>query len=146
MHVSNSPICNAHRLCLYLHARRNPRRPDQSRCAVTYRLPELRAACASIGGFIAATSIGKAWRKLRATAEVGDLRLHDLRRTVGSWMSQSGTELNTIKHALRHQDLSTTLIYARLRDDNAAHALEEHGKRVERISGRFKPMGKNADY
>jgi integrase len=91
-------------------------------------------------------NIGKAWRKLRVTAGVGDLRLHDLRRTVGSWMSQSGTELNTIKHALRHQDLSTTLIYARLRDDDAAHALEEHGKRVEQISGRFKPILKNADY
>lgn len=64
-----------------------------------------------------------------------DLRLHDLRRTVGSWLSQSGVDLNVVKSALRHESLSTTLTYARLGSDPARDALERHGERVMEIIG-----------
>jgi integrase len=64
-----------------------------------------------------------------------DLRLHDLRRTVGSWLSQSGVDLNVVKSALRHADLATTLVYARLGADPARAALERHGERVMEIIG-----------
>ncbi len=65
-----------------------------------------------------------------------DARLHDLRRTVGSWMSQASIDLNTIKEALRHSSISTTLTYARLGADPARQAMEEHGRRVMEIAGR----------
>ncbi|MCH8259306.1 MAG: tyrosine-type recombinase/integrase, partial [Planctomycetes bacterium] len=65
-----------------------------------------------------------------------DVRLHDLRRTVGSWMSQASIDLNTIKEALRHSSISTTLTYARLGADPARQAMEEHGRRVMEIAGR----------
>ncbi len=65
-----------------------------------------------------------------------DARLHDLRRTVGSWMSQAGIDLNTIKDALRHSSISTTLRYAELGADPARQAMEEHGRRVMEIAGR----------
>ena len=65
-----------------------------------------------------------------------DVRLHDLRRTVGSWMSQAAIDLNTIRDALRHASISTTLTYARLGDDPAREAMEEHGRRVMEIAGR----------
>lgn len=67
---------------------------------------------------------------------LADLRLHDLRRTVGSWMSQSAIDLNTIKESLRHSSISTTLTYARLGADPARQAMEEHGRRVMEITGR----------
>ncbi len=64
-----------------------------------------------------------------------DLRLHDLRRTVGSWLSQSGVDLNVVKDAMRHANLATTLIYARLGADPAREALEQHGRKVMEIIG-----------
>ncbi|MFI4985810.1 MAG: tyrosine-type recombinase/integrase [Alphaproteobacteria bacterium] len=72
---------------------------------------------------------------------VTDIRLHDLRRTVGSWLSASGTDLNMIREALRHQHISTTLTYARLGRDAAKDAMEEHGKRMMAAAGRRGPVG-----
>lgn len=69
------------------------------------------------------------------------VRLHDLRRTAGSWLSSAGVELNTIREGLRHSDISTTLTYARLSEDAAAPAFEEHGRRLREAAGRAKPVG-----
>ena len=63
------------------------------------------------------------------------VRLHDLRRTAGSWLSAAGTDLNTIREGLRHASISTTLTYARLSADAARPAFEEHGKRVRAAAG-----------
>ena len=82
------------------------------------------------------TNIDQFWRHIRHEAGIEDVRLHDLRRTTGSWLSQAGVELNTIKEALRHASLSTTLTYARLGADPARAAMEEHGRRVMEIAGR----------
>ena len=81
-------------------------------------------------------NIAKPWGRIRATAGLHDVRLHDLRRSVGSWLSESGIDLNTIKDALRHADIGTTLIYARLSADPAREAMEAHGKRIMEIAGR----------
>ncbi len=64
-----------------------------------------------------------------------DLRLHDLRRTVGSWLSQSGVDLNVVKDAMRHASLATTLVYSRLGADPAREAMEQHGRKVMEIIG-----------
>jgi integrase len=82
------------------------------------------------------TNIDRNWRRIREEAGIEDVRLHDLRRTTGSWMSQSGVELNTIKEALRHASLSTTLTYARLGADPARAAMEAHGRKVIELAGR----------
>ncbi len=70
-----------------------------------------------------------------------DARLHDLRRTVGSWLTQAGVDLNRIKDALRHADISTTLIYARLGEDAAREAMEDHGRRIMEAAGRNERVG-----
>jgi len=82
------------------------------------------------------TNIDRNWRRIRQEAGIEDMRLHDLRRTTGSWLSQAGIELNTIKEALRHASLSTTLTYARLGADPARAAMEEHGRKVIELAGR----------
>jgi len=81
-------------------------------------------------------NINKPWGRIRKDAGLDDVRLHDLRRSVGSWMSETGVDLNTIKDALRHSNISTSLIYARLSADPARAALEAHGQRVMEIAGR----------
>ena len=84
-------------------------------------------------------NIAKPWNRIRKAAGVEDVRLHDLRRTVGSWMSQSKVDLNTIKDALRHASIATTLTYARLGADPAREAIEEYGQRVLAIAGKTEP-------
>jgi integrase len=84
-------------------------------------------------------NIAKPWGRIRKAAGVEDVRLHDLRRTVGSWMSQAAVDLNTIRQALRHASIATTLTYARLGADPAREAFEEYGQRVLTIAGKVEP-------
>ena len=51
-------------------------------------------------------------------------------------MSEAGIDLNTIKSALRHRKISTTLIYSRLSADPARAAMEQHGQRIMEVAGR----------
>lgn len=85
-------------------------------------------------------NITKPWGRIRKAAGIEDVRLHDLRRTVGSWMSQGGVDLNTVKDALRHQNISTTLTYAQLGADPARAAMEEHGRKVMEAAKRKGPL------
>ncbi len=83
-------------------------------------------------------NIDKPWRRVRKAAGCEDLTLHDLRRSVGSWMTDDGVDLNRIKNALRHANISTTMRYARLGDDAAREPLERHGKRIIEATGRVR--------
>lgn len=54
------------------------------------------------------------WRTILRKAELSDLTIHDLRRTVGSYMAISGASLPVIGKALGHKDQRSTQIYAHL--------------------------------
>lgn len=56
----------------------------------------------------------KRWRALLARAGVKDLRIHDLRRSLGSWQAISGASLAIIGKSLGHKSADATMIYARL--------------------------------
>ena len=43
-----------------------------------------------------------------------DLRIHDLRRTLGSWQAKPGASLTIIGKSLNHKAHQATAIYARL--------------------------------
>ena len=47
-------------------------------------------------------------------ARLPDLRIHDLRRTLGSWQAKTGASLVVIGKSLNHKSPSATAIYARL--------------------------------
>jgi integrase len=47
-------------------------------------------------------------------ARLPDLRIHDLRRTLGSWQAKTGASLVIIGKSLNHKSPSATAIYARL--------------------------------
>ncbi len=55
-----------------------------------------------------------AWGRILASANLQDLRLHDLRRTLGSWQAGTGASLPIIGKTLGHRSLSATQVYARL--------------------------------
>ena len=75
-------------------------------------------------------NINKRWRALRTEAGVADVRLHDLRRTVGSWLAQAGNSLHLIGRVLNHSNQATTAVYARFGQDHVREALEAHGQRL----------------
>lgn len=66
---------------------------------------------------------------------VDDVRLHDLRRTVGSWLAQAGNSLHLIGRVLNHSNASTTQVYARFGEDSVRAALEQHGARIIGAAG-----------
>lgn len=56
----------------------------------------------------------KAWSTLLKAAGIENLRIHDLRRTLGSWQARTGASLPIIGKSLNHKTHQATAIYARL--------------------------------
>lgn len=56
----------------------------------------------------------KGWKRILERAGIEDLRIHDLRRTLGSWQAKLGASLPIIGKSLNHKSHASTLIYARL--------------------------------
>lgn len=62
----------------------------------------------------------KAWHSILKRAGLVDgtgkntVRIHDLRRTLGSWQAATGASLSIIGKSLGHKNVATTQIYARL--------------------------------
>lgn len=63
------------------------------------------------------------WARIRKAADLEDITLHDLRRTAGSHMAQSGVPLQTIQEVLGQSHPGVTRIYARLASENEREAL-----------------------
>jgi integrase len=67
-----------------------------------------------------------AWPRIRQRAGIRDVRIHDLRRTLGSWLAAQGCSLPLIGKTLNHSDVATTQIYARLSLEPVRLALEKN--------------------
>jgi integrase len=59
----------------------------------------------------------KPWESILERAKLVGVRMHDLRRTLGSWQAASGASLSVIGKSLGHRNVATTAIYARLNID-----------------------------
>lgn len=75
-------------------------------------------------------NISKPWKRICRKAKIENIRLHDLRRTVGSWLAQSGNSLHLIGKILNHSNQSTTAGYARFAQDQGRQAMEEYGSKL----------------
>jgi integrase len=62
--------------------------------------------------------VKRSWCAFRSRAGLPDLRLHDLRRSLGSWMASTGASLPVIQKTLGHASFVSTQIYARLNVDS----------------------------
>jgi integrase len=72
----------------------------------------------------------RAWAKLLTRAQVTGVRIHDLRRTVGSWLAASGHSLPLIGRVLGHSQPAATAVYARLDLAPIREALEAQARRM----------------
>jgi integrase len=86
-------------------------------------LARRRAASANTYVFAAESATGYMtppkgrWQALLKRAKVDDFRIHDLRRSLGSWQAISGASLLVIGKSLGHKSPSATAIYAQLQLD-----------------------------
>jgi integrase len=64
------------------------------------------------------------WDRIRKRAGVPDVRIHDLRHTLASWMVAQGFSLPMIGRALNHARAATTERYAHLQLEPVRQALE----------------------
>ncbi len=75
------------------------------------------------------------WRDLLARAGIENLRLHDLRRTMGSYQAITGASMNIIGKSLGHKSTSATLGHARLSADPVRESMQKStDKMLELVS------------
>ena len=67
----------------------------------------------------------RAWASLLKQANIENLRLHDLRRTQGSYQAITGASLNIIGKSLGHKSTTSTNVYARLIADPIRNAMQK---------------------
>jgi integrase len=65
-----------------------------------------------------------AWKAILERAGLDNLRIHDLRRTFGSWQAVGGSSLITIGKSLGHSSTAATEIYARLHLDAVRKSID----------------------
>jgi integrase len=66
----------------------------------------------------------KAWHRILKEAKVEDLRLHDIRRTLGSYQVMTGASLPVIGKSLGHKSSQATQIYSRMNLDPVRQSME----------------------
>ena len=74
------------------------------------------------------------WRRIRLKTGFHDLRIHDLRRTVGSWLVRDGASLHLVGAVLNHKDQKTTAGYAYFQTEDRQKALDRHGRKIVQIT------------
>ncbi len=70
------------------------------------------------------SGLEQAWQRIRVAAGIPDVRLHDLRHTVGTYAGQTGANAFQVRDLLRHGDLAITHRYVN-RDDGPLRTLSE---------------------
>lgn len=77
----------------------------------------------------------KGWQRILERAELSNLRIHDLRRTLGSWQARTGASLAIIGKSLNHKSPQATAIYARLDLDPVRASVEKAAKAMFSAAG-----------
>ena len=62
-------------------------------------------------------TLEQAWQRIRTAADIADVRLHDLRHTVGTYAGQDGANAFLVRDLLRHRSLAMTGGYVNRADD-----------------------------
>jgi integrase len=79
-----------------------------------------------LGGHVVAPY--KAWQRVREVAGLSQLRIHDLRRTFGSWLGDAGFTSKQIGTTLGHKSDITSRVYMALGDQSKRAATDAIGK------------------
>jgi integrase len=80
----------------------------------------------------------KQWNKFRERAGITDVRIHDVRRTRGSYLAIAGVSLQQIGAVLGHRSLGSTEIYAQLHQESLRQAIEDGDAVMKRMTKQAK--------
>ena len=67
----------------------------------------------------------RAWRDILERAHLENVRVHDLRRTLGSWQAMRGQSLLVIGESLGHKDTKSTEVYSRINKEAVAASVDD---------------------
>lgn len=81
------------------------------------------------------TDIKSGWTRILDRAGIEKLRLHDLRRTFGSWQAITGASLPVIGRSLGHRSPAMTQIYARLTEDPVQASRQRAFRAMRKAAG-----------
>ena len=98
--------------------------------------PYVLASESSLGHLV---NIKRAWQRIRARANIADVRVQDLRRTFGAWLAASGESLSLIGQVLNHRSPATTAGFASLKLDPIRESLERNARRMILGAGKIGP-------
>ena len=76
------------------------------------------------------------WKTLLKASGLPDFRPHDLRRTLGSWQTATGANLQVVGKTLGHRDLASTAVYARLNLDPVKLAVNKAVRAMQAAAGK----------
>lgn len=87
------------------------------------------------------------WKALLKRAKIADFRIHDLRRSLGSWQTIMGASTAIVGKSLGHKSQQATAIYARLNLDPIRQSMEKavdamHQAKPNVLQGDFNKVGK----
>lgn len=83
----------------------------------------------------------KKWTEFLKKAEISDFRLHDLRRSLGSYAAMEGISLLVIAKALGHKSIQSTEVYARLQNETTKNAVDTAGEAILTAAGGLEVLG-----
>ena len=76
------------------------------------------------------------WQRVRWRAEIEDVRIHDLRHTVGTYAAQAGVSGFIVRDLLRHISIATTGRYANFDANPVRHVANVVGERIISAMGK----------
>ena len=74
------------------------------------------------------------WDRIKKRAQLSNLRMHDLRRTVASYECMNGENLSVVSRTLNHKTLAATQVYARVDTSAVSRALQKTVNLFEQIA------------
>jgi integrase len=91
------------------------------------------------------TDVKKRWIEFRKRCGFLDVRLHDIRRTRGSYLAIGGVSLQQIGAVLGHKSLGSTAIYAQLHNEAVAKAHQVGDATMQRMMDQAKKRLRSAN-
>lgn len=117
----------------------NPPKTKHDKLCANFVFPSAKSKTGHI------VNMNRIWADLKKKANIIDLRLHDLRRTMGSWQAKTGASLVVIGKSLNHKDPTATAIYARLDMDPVRDSMTTAASAMFEAAG-LKPKAEVIDF
>jgi len=83
------------------------------------------------------------WEAMLKRAGVNDFRIHDLRRSLGSWQTITGASTSVVGKSLGHKSHQATAVYARMHLDPIRESIEKAVAAMHQAEANIVPMRRN---